>query len=144
MKQMKIIHGHGYSIGELNNFISIIHDNLVTLMVEVIKAMDKLNITLHNPSNQACASKIINCPIPVQYIPAEIGEKMKSLWWDDGFQECLKRAVEYQSSDSALYYLLGMDRILDLSYLPTEQDVLQSHVHTTGIVETSFKSGIVT
>ena len=106
--------------------------------------MDKLNITLHNPSNQACASKIINCPTLMRYIPPEIGEKMKSLWWDDGFQECLKRAVEYQSSDSALYYLLGMDRILDPSYLPTEQDVLQSHVHTTGIVETSFKSGIVT
>ena len=144
VKQMKIIHGDGYSIGELNNFISIIHGNLVTSVVEVIKAMDKLNITLHNPSNQVCASKIINCPTPVQYIPAEIGEKMKLLWQDDGFQECLKRAVEYQLSDSALYCLLGMDRILDPSYLPTEQDVLQSHVHTTGIVETSFKSGIVT
>ena len=136
VKQMKIIHGDGYSIGELNNFISIIHGNLV--------AMDKLNITLHNPSNQVCASKIINCPTPVQYIPAEIGEKMKLLWQDDGFQECLKRAVEYQLNDSALYYLQGMDRILHPSYLPTEKDILQSHVHTTGIVETSFKDGIVT
>ena len=68
---------------------------------------------------------------------------MKLLWQDDGFQECLKRAVEYHLNDSALYYLQGMDRILHQSYLPTEKDVLQSHVHTTGIVETSFKDGFV-
>ena len=80
VKQMKIIHGDGYSTDELNSFTSIIHGNLLTSMVEVIKAMDKLNITLHNPSNQICASKIINCPTPGQYIPAEISEMMKLLW----------------------------------------------------------------
>ena len=144
VKQMKIIHGGGYSIDELNSFTSIIHGNLLTSMVEVIKAMDKLNITLHNSSNQVCASKIINCPTPVQYIPAEIGEKMKLLWQDDGFQTCVKRAVEYQLSDSAPYYFQRMDKILDPSYTPNEQDVLQSHVQTTGIVETTFTSGNVT
>ena len=104
VKQIKIIHRDGYSIDELNSFTSIIHGNLLTSMVEVIKAMDKLNITLHNPSNQVCALKIINCPTPLQCIPAEIGEMMKLLWQDDGFQECLKRAVEYQLSDSVPYY----------------------------------------
>ena len=106
--------------------------------------MDKLNITLHNPSNQVCASKIINFPTPVQYIPAEIGEKMKLLWQDDGFQECLKRAVEYQLSDSAPCYFQRMDKILDQSYTPNEQDVLHSRVQTTGIVETTFTSGNIT
>ena len=144
VKQMKIIHGDGYSIDELNSFTSIIHGNLLTSTVEVIKAMDKLNIALHNPSNQVCASKIINCPTPAQRIPAEIGEKMKLLWQDDGFQECLKRAVEYQSNDSAPYYFQRMDKILDPSYTPNEQDVLQSRVQTTGIVETTFTSGHVT
>ena len=56
----------------------------------------------------------------------------------------LKHAVDYQLSDSALYYFQGINRILDPSYLPSEQDLLQSRVQTTGIVETSFKSGIVT
>ena len=60
VKQMKIIHEDGYSIDELTNFISIIHGNLLTSMVEVIKAIDKLNITPQNPSNKACAIEIIN------------------------------------------------------------------------------------
>ena len=143
VKQMKIIHGDGYSKDELKSFTSTIHGNLISSMVEVITAMGKLNITLHNSSSQVCASKIANYSTPVQYIPAEIGEKMKLLWQDDGIQECLKRAVDYQLRDSALYYFQRMDKILDQSYTPNEQDVLQSHIHTTGIVETSFKSGNV-
>ena len=87
--------------------------------------MDKLNITLHNPSNQ-------------------VDEKMKLLWQDDGFQEYLKCAVEYHLSDSAPYYFQRMDEILDPSYTPNEQDVLQSRLQTTGIVETTFTSGHVT
>ena len=147
VKQMKIIHGDGYSIGELNNFIGIIHGNLLTSTVQVIKAMDKLNITLHNPSNQVYASKIINFPTPLEHgmvIPSEIGEKMKLLWQDDGFQECLKHAVEYQLSDSAPYYFERMDKILDPSYTPNEQDVLKSRVQTTGIIETTFEQGTIT
>ena len=147
VKQMKIIHGDGYSIHELNNFINIIHGNLLTSVVQVIKAMDKLNITLHNPSSQVYASKIINFPTPLEngmVIPSEIGEKMKLLWEDDGFQECLKHAVECQLNDSAPYYFQNMDRILDPSYTPTEQDVLKSRVQTSGIIETSFKRGNVT
>ena len=139
VKQMKIIHGDGYSIDELNSFISIIHGNLLTSMVQVIKAMDKLNITLHNPSSQAYASKIINFPTPLEYIPSDVGKEMKLLWQDDGFQECLKHAVEYQLSDSAPYYFGRMDKILVPSYIPNQQDVLQSRVSTTGIVETTFK-----
>ena len=55
---MKIIHGNGYSISELNSFKSIIHGNLFSSMLEVIEAMDKLNIKLHNSSNLVCASRL--------------------------------------------------------------------------------------
>ena len=72
-------------------------------------------------------------------IPSEIGDKMKLLWQDDGFQECLKHAFEYQLSDSAPYYFKRMDKILAPSYIPNQQDVLQSRVSTTGIVETTFE-----
>ena len=120
VKQMKIIHGDGYSIDELNSFTTTIHANLLSSMVEVITAMDKLNITLQNTSNQVHASTITSLTTPVWYISPEIGGKMKLLWQDNGFQECLKRAVEYQLSDSAPYYFQRMDEILDTSYTPMQ------------------------
>ena len=72
-------------------------------------------------------------------------------WWkdevtrqDDGFQESFKHDIEYQLSDSVLYYFQRMDKILDPSYTPNEQDILQSHVKTTEIVETTFTCGKIT
>ena len=147
VKQMKIIHGDGYSIDELKSFISIIHGNLLTSMVAVIKAMDKLNIALHRSSNKACAIAIVNFLGPLRQgmmVPSEIGEKMQMLWQDDGFQECLKHGIEYQLSESAPYYFERMVKTLDPSYVPTELDVLQSRVQTTGVVETSFKQDNIT
>lgn len=37
-----------------------------------------------------------------------------------------------------LSYLNDLDRICELNYVPTQQDVLRTRVKTTGIVETHF------
>ena len=55
-----------------------------------------------------------------------------------------KHTSEYTLSDSAPYYFKRVEKILDVSYTPNEQDVLHSRIPTTGIVETSFKSGDIT
>ena len=147
VKQMKIIHGDGYSNDELNNYKTIIHSNLLTSMIQVITALEKLNIQLQDPSNQANATEIVkNSPSlePGTVIPLDVGEKMKLLLKDGGFQECLKRTSEYYLNDSGPYYFQRIENILDASYTPNEQDVLRSRVPTTGIVETSFKSGNLT
>ena len=147
VKQMKIIHGDGYSIDELNNFKTVIHSNLLTSMIEVIKATEKLNIQLHDLSNQAHAMEIVKCSSPLKpstVISSDLCEKMKLLWKDGGFQECLRCASDYHLSDSAPYYFQRIEKILDPSYTPSEQDVLRSRVQTTAIVETSFNSGDIT
>ena len=148
VKQMKIIHGDGYSIDELNNFKTVIHSNLLASMIEVIEATEKLNIQLHDLSNQAHAMEIVKCSSLLKHastvISSDLCEKMKLLWKDGGFQECLKRAPDYHLSDSAPYYFQRIKKILDPSYIPNEQDVLRSRVQTTAILETSFKSGNIT
>lgn len=63
---------------------------------------------------------------------------MKHLWRDAGVQHCFSRSREYQLNDSASYYLNSLDRIAQPDYIPTQQDVLRTHVKTTGIIETHF------
>ena len=63
---------------------------------------------------------------------------MKKLWSDNGVQQCFSRSREYQLNDSAAYYLNSLDRISQINYIPTQQDVLRTRVKTTGIVETHF------
>ena len=51
-KRLAKLHSNKIKSTDELNFTSIIHHNLLTSMVQVIKAMHKLNISLHHPTNQ--------------------------------------------------------------------------------------------
>lgn len=54
IKQMRIIHGAGYSDEERRNFIKIVYQNICMAMFTMIRAMENLKITYQNPSNLVC------------------------------------------------------------------------------------------
>ncbi|XP_005917367.1 guanine nucleotide-binding protein G(q) subunit alpha isoform X1 [Haplochromis burtoni] len=139
IKQMRIIHGRGYSDEDKRGFKQLVYQNIFTAMQAMIQAMNVLQIPYkyeHNKANattvnKADVEKVVTLTNP--YIDA-----LKSLWSDPGIQECYNRKREYQLSDSAKYYLDDLDRISDTGYLPTQQDVLRVRVPTTGIIEYPF------
>lgn len=141
VKQMKIIHGDGYSEKELKDMIPVIFSNLAVSMKVVVQNMSKLGVTFSDPSSEENSQLISNITtgLPNNTLPAEIIQAFRALWADNGVKECFSRAYEYQLNDSAPYYFAEMDRILSEGYIPDEQDVLRSRVQTTGIIETSFK-----
>ena len=139
---MKIIHGDGYSQQELVNFTPVIYSNVTVSMWLVVNAMDKLGIAFANPVNQDHAQTInslYTSTTSLSTLPREAVAAFKSLWADGGFQECFRRAYEYQLNDSAPYYFENLPRLLAPGYVPNEQDVLRSRVVTTEIIETAFR-----
>lgn len=142
VKQMKIIHGDGYSQTELRSFKSVIYGNLAASMRVVLTAMEKLGIPFSNPANQDQAKVILGLSTSLnsyETFPPEVTSAFSVLLQDGGVQQCFKRAYEYQLNDSAPYYFEHMMRLLTPDYVPNEQDVLRSRVQTTGIIETSFR-----
>ena len=142
VKQMKIIHGDGYSQQELVNFTPVIYSNVTVSMWLVVSAMDKLGIAFANLVNQDHAQTIkslYTSNTSLSTLPQEAVAAFESLWADGGFQECFRRAYEYQLNDSAPYYYENLPRLLAPGYVPNEQDVLRSRVVTTGITETIFR-----
>ncbi|XP_069595557.1 guanine nucleotide-binding protein subunit alpha-11 isoform X1 [Dendrobates tinctorius] len=139
IKQMRIIHGSGYSEEDKKGFTKLVYQNIFTAMQSMIRAMDTLKIPYKCEQNKANALIVREvdvervCTFEQPYINA-----IKSLWSDPGIQECYDRRREYQLSDSAKYYLTDMDRISKPGYLPTQQDVLRVRVPTTGIIEYPF------
>lgn len=142
VKQMKIIHGDGYSSEELEGYKPVIFGNLTSSMKVVLSAMDTLRIPFTSPDCKEHADVIQdlykNLPTGTKLAP-NIVEAFIALWNDEGVKTCFRRAFEYQLNDSAPYYFENMDRLLGPNYVPDEQDVLRSRVQTTGIIETSFK-----
>lgn len=141
VKQMKIIHGDGYTKDELISYKPTVCDNLVHSMRAVLEAMGALHINLGDQSNRVHVKAVLSyVELGAQGgMPAELARAIKALWADLGVQACYARSNEYQLNDSAAYYFESIDRISQPNYEPTEQDVLRARVRTTGIIETSFR-----
>ncbi|CAH8867335.1 unnamed protein product [Trichobilharzia szidati] len=139
IKQMRIIHGAGYSDDERRTFIKIVYQNIYMAMFTMIRAVESLKIPYENPANKSYAEAIreIDYETVTTMEPQHV-VAIKSLWDDPGIKECYDRRREYQLTDSAKYYLDNLDRISQPDYLPTLQDILRVRVPTTGIVEYLF------
>lgn len=140
IKQMRIIHGSGYSEEDKRSHIKLVFQNIYMAMNSMIRAMEALKIPYKIEKNELEYGKLIKA---VDFENATTLEEphviaIKSLWSDPGIRECYDRRREYQLTDSAKYYLESIDRIATQNYLPTEQDVLRVRVPTTGIIEYPF------
>ncbi|XP_031788292.1 G protein alpha q subunit isoform X3 [Nasonia vitripennis] len=139
IKQMRIIHGSGYSDEDKRGFIKLVYQNIFMAMQSMIRAMDLLKIQYAESSNieKAELVRAIDFETVTSFEEPYV-QAIKDLWADAGIQECYDRRREYQLTDSAKYYISDIDRISLPDFLPTEQDILRARVPTTGILEYPF------
>lgn len=139
IKQMRIIHGSGYSDEDKRGFIKLVFQNIFMAMQSMIRAMDLLKIQYGDSSNIEKAELVRAVDFEtVTTFESPYVEAIKDLWADAGIQECYDRRREYQLTDSAKYYISDLARIEAPEYLPTEQDILRARAPTTGIIEYPF------
>ena len=142
-KQMKIIHLNGYTEAERMAFREIVYSNLVTAMMQLCKAMDKLGLDLEHPENESRRLALMDAPSSILAVPAAMAADIKILWADSGIQKAFDSQSLFQLSDSAKYFIDSVDRIAASDYIPSDQDMLRSRVKTTGIAEITFTTNDV-
>ncbi|XP_026212621.1 guanine nucleotide-binding protein G(o) subunit alpha-like isoform X2 [Anabas testudineus] len=142
IKQIKIIHSHGFSKQELISFKPAVLDNLLTSMKFVLQGMGMLRINLANKTNKIHARSILSCNQCLnddhELLPF-VAHAFCALWADQGVRAAADRGYEFELNDSALYFFENMSRIIAPNYIPTEMDVLRVRVRTCGIIETQFQ-----
>jgi GTPase SAR1 family protein len=67
-----------------------------------------------------------------------LGEKIIKFWNDETVLEVFSRRNEFQILDNTGYYCEHIHRITEEGYIPTDLDILQTRIKTTGIIETSY------
>ncbi|TWW59589.1 Guanine nucleotide-binding protein G(o) subunit alpha [Takifugu flavidus] len=142
VKQMKIIHSHGFTKQELITFKPAVLDNLLTSMKFVLHGMGVLRINLANSRNKVHAHSVLSCGRCFdedQVLLPFLSHAFSCLWSDEGVRSAVARGYEYELNDSALYFFENMIRITSPEYVPTEMDVLRVRLRTTGVIETQFK-----
>lgn len=79
----------------------------------------------------------------IQFAPSEILiQSLNYLWLESGVRVIFDK-ITYSTYvlDSAEYFFNNLDRIGLIDYIPTSEDVLKARIKTTGITETTFKTG---
>lgn len=137
IKQMRIIHGSGYSKSDRLKFKVLIHRNILTAIQALINAMEMLEIAFESADIEMQDLLDVR-PEDIVELRQEQFQSISHIWRDKGVQQCYQRRREYQLSDSAKYYLDDLDRISREDFVPTTQDVLRVRVPTTGINEYPF------
>lgn len=146
VKQIKIIHESYFTRDECAEYRSVVHRNTIQSLIAIIKGMNKLNISLNDPTKlddvQFFVESVVVAENTTNRMPdmtRQLAQAMQSIWEDKGVMKCFMRSNEYQLNDSAGYFLDSLPRISAPNYIPSQKDVLRTRVKTTGIIETKFK-----
>ncbi|KAJ3078103.1 guanine nucleotide-binding protein subunit alpha, partial [Quaeritorhiza haematococci] len=140
LKQMKILHGNGFTSDERKDFRRKILDNIVDSIRALVNALDILQVPIGDTANEFYARQVREgFPRGTDgSLPSHIVTAIKVLWNDTGIQKCFERANEFFIQDTADYFLNEIDRFCDPSFLPNDQDILRTRFRTSEISETRF------
>lgn len=144
LKQMRIINGQEFDKKALLDFRDTIYENILKGMRVLVDARDKLGISWQSCENEKQGMLVMSWEGRVGGSGVEPSEfqlyvmALGALWADTGIQEAYARRSEFQLSESVKYFLDNLDRIGQLSYIPSKQDILFARKATKGIVEHDF------
>lgn len=144
LKQMRIINGQEFDQKALLDFRDTIYENILKGMRVLVDARDKLGISWQSCENEKQGMLVMSWEGRVGALGVEPSEfqlyvmALSALWADAGIQEAYTRRSEFQLSESVKYFLDNLDRIGQLNYIPSKQDILFARKATKGIVEHDF------
>ncbi|KAE8300405.1 Guanine nucleotide-binding protein subunit alpha-12 [Larimichthys crocea] len=144
LKQMRIINGQEFDKKALLDFRDTIYENILKGMRVLVDARDKLGIGWQSCENEKQGMLVMSWEGRVGGSGVEPSEfqlyvmALSALWADTGIQEAYTRRSEFQLSESVKYFLDNLDRIGQLNYIPSKQDILFARKATKGIVEHDF------
>lgn len=144
LKQMRIINGQEFDKKALLDFRDTIYENILKGMRVLVDARDKLGISWQSCENEKQGMLVMSWEGRVGGSGVEPREfqlyvmALSALWADAGIHQAYARRSEFQLSESVKYFLDNLDRIGQLNFIPSKQDILFARKATKGIVEHDF------
>jgi hypothetical protein len=133
---MKILYGHSWDTEELVALKPVVFANIIQNMRLVLEYAE-VNGFLPDGDDTSVVKTFISLPDDAD-VTGENGKLVKKLWANPGVQEAWGKRSGFQVLDCLQYYAEEIDRISAPGYIPTQQDVLQARVRTSGIVEEKY------
>jgi len=145
-KQIKFLYNDGYTKPEKEDFVPVVHQNIITNIQILLQQLEPYGDQL-SPQNTKFKDRIIN--LQHDYRPDEedtnhliddtLAHQINTLWQDIAIQRIYKsrreKALNRDTDDNAGYFLNQINVVSNKGYIPTNEDIIRCKARTTGIVE---------
>jgi len=157
-KQLRLLHGDGLKteeerLGYKRNIFGNLVDGMKKLLEGNLMLMDETGTTYKFDGDEKETVEVYTNMVPcdenlADYIDAldegatvnkELADYFRKAWADPGMQETWRRRSVLQLQDSLKYFLENIDRIAEVGYVPSINDVMHVRIKTAGIVEESLR-----
>jgi len=136
-KQMNQIYGKGFTDEDRRAYVIPVRNNVMLCLRALAENAQNYGTLLPETEPIAAMIRSIEEPdsatVEQQYV-----EQYKQFWSDPTVRLAWDHRSEFQIYGCAQYFLDKLDEVSSTTYLPTQQDILQTRVRTTGIVENQF------
>lgn len=141
VKQMKIIHGGGFTPEEISDFRPQIWREIHTGMILILSKLESSQLSRDDLTLEKFWQVRRFKPDfdDISFLPVEYIEAAGYLWVElirSSFDEIVRRGF---ARESCAYFLDNLSRIGSEGYVPTNEDILMARITTVGINEYQFK-----
>ncbi|KAF7636759.1 hypothetical protein Mgra_00003704 [Meloidogyne graminicola] len=152
LRQMRILHNNGFSIGEKSHYRYTIYSNCLDIINHIALGIYKLNINIP-PNERELINKFANLNNYqlLKWNELEEGKEdeignnnnniiksMAKFFEFVSVKQACKRIMEFTVPDNTFYILEEKERILKLDYIPIQEDIVNARCSTLGIYEINF------
>jgi len=136
VKQMKIIHGVGWTDQELEAYLRIIRGNYVNGLQECLQIVSNIGRKV-TEANTEHEKHLLSLRARNVELTTDLLDRILALWKDPSIQEVVDKHSEQLTITHLPYFFEHVDRIKADNYKPTDEDILRCRQRTSGASSTT-------
>jgi len=138
LKQFKILHLNGFTHEEFDDFRRDIRINVLQTITGLCRAALSAPENVISPDLQVDVESFAKIHEYDTVLTPELGAKILRLWNDQSIRTAYRNHGDAQIQSNAEHLMESVERISDVDYHPSVEDILYCRVRTTGVVEIRF------
>lgn len=137
LKQMKVLYLESYSDDERRSFVHVVHANIIeSLKALIVHAITREGARFPAELKTKCDQLLLHDI--TRALTPDVGEMIREVWLAPAIQTSFEARNTFQLMDNASYFLSDVVKFSTPGFLPTVQDILNTRVRTSGIIELTF------
>eukprot|EP00301_Raphidiophrys_heterophryoidea_P001801 c10855_g1_i2.p1 GENE.c10855_g1_i2~~c10855_g1_i2.p1 ORF type:complete len:264 (-),score=65.09 c10855_g1_i2:454-1197(-) len=126
-KQMKILHGDGFSAAERQNFVGLIQAQCINNFRNLVSGARMLNLL--SAEVEQTALDVLRA-LDDEGLTHKNVNTLVGLWRSEPLQKAYDQRSRFQLSDSAQFFLDDLERVSEHNFQPCDEDIVMCSQHS--------------